>query len=109
MSIPTQFSQIDTNHFLSFFDNFSGQTGWLIKINGKPVKLNSGKSLWKTLSHAKSALKNHIGDFSNAECFIRRLNIKYLENEYSPNDAVLWKNFLAFAQEKGILEFVELK
>lgn len=103
------FDQLDINHFLSFFKDFGGQTGWIIKIQGRPVKLDSGKSLWKTKAHAKSALKNNLAQFSNASCFMRRLNIKYLESEYSPKEAELWKNWLAFAEEKGIVEFIELK
>jgi len=109
MKIPTEFTQTDINHFNSFFTDFSGQTGWLIKIYGKPVKLNSGKSLWKTLGHAKSALKGHMGDFARADCFIRKMNMKYLESEYSSDEAALWKNWLTFAQAHGIVEFVELK
>ena len=31
-----------------------------IKVNGKIAKLNSGKSLWRTLGFAKNALNNHI-------------------------------------------------
>jgi hypothetical protein len=104
-----KFDQSDINHFTSFFKDFSGQTGWIIKINGRTVKLNSGKSLWRTKQHAKSALKNHVSDFRDAECFLRKLIIKYLGKEYHPDDHQLWLNFLAFAEEKGIVEFVELK
>ena len=103
-----KFDQSDINHFTSFFQDFGGQTGWIIKIQGRAVKLNSGKSIWKTKAHAKNALKNHIGDFSDAECFLRRLIIKHLGKEYHPDDHKLWLNFVAFAVQRGIIEFVEL-
>lgn len=107
--IQSTFDQVDIHHFTSFFKDFGGQTGWLIKIHGQAVKLNSGKSLWKTKAHARNALRNHLRDFRDKDCFIRQLNIKYLESEYSSKENELWKNFLAFAEEKGILEFAELK
>ena len=109
MSLPNKFDQSDLDHFSSFFTDFGRETGWIIKINGQTVKLNSKKSIWKTKAHARNALKNHIGDFRDAECFLRKLVIKYLGKEYHPGEHNLWKNFLAFAEEKGILEFVELK
>jgi hypothetical protein len=104
-----KFDEKDINHFVSFFKDFSGQTGWIIKIQGRVVKLNSGKSLWGTKRHAKLALKNHLDQPWNKDCFLTHLTVKYFGKEYHPDDHQLWLNFLAFAERAGILEFVELK
>lgn len=103
------FDQSDLNHFVSSFEDSGGHTGWLIKVNGKTVKLRSGKSLWTTKRHAKLALKNHLDQPWLVDGFMNKLVIKYFGKEYHPEDHQLWLNFLAFAEEKGILEFVELK
>ena len=108
-NIPTKFDQSDIDLFSSYFADYTGMSGWIIKINGKPVKLNSGKSLWKNLSHAKNALKGHFGNNPRVEYLPRKLNKKYLNEEYSRKENILWKNFIDFLQERGVLEFVELK
>lgn len=33
---------------------------YVIRFNGKPIKLANGKCLWKKPGHAKSALTNHV-------------------------------------------------
>lgn len=35
------------------------RTVWRIKVDGKLVTLNSGKSVWKRIGDAKNALRNH--------------------------------------------------
>lgn len=104
-----KFDQEDIDKFTSRITNKSGVKGYKIKINGEFIRLNSGKSVWSKNNHAKSALKNHYWGFPGD------LAIKYRkyceENGYigSKNRNKLWNHFLDFLQEKGILEFVELK
>jgi hypothetical protein len=43
----------------------------------------------------------------DADCFLRKIIIKHLGKEYHPDDNKLFLNFLAFAEKKGIVEFVE--
>ena len=37
---------------------------WMIKVNGEYVRLRSGKSSWKKIGHAKTALRNHFTGLS---------------------------------------------
>jgi len=106
--MPTTFSQTDLYKFQSNFDRVTHSTGWIIKIEGETVRLNSGKSIWKTKGHAKSALKNHLED-KRGETFMGYLCEKYKEFKYFRWDEQLWKNFVDFAEKEKVIEFVELK
>lgn len=103
-----QFDNSDIELFNTYFTDFSGASGWIIKINGKPIKCQSGKSLWRTEGNAKSALKEHLHNVCGPS-FMTKLACKYLKDAYHRDTDKVWKNWLDFAQERGILEFVELK
>ena len=42
------------------FSKIINKSSFIILVNGKRATLRSGKSVWSTLGHAKSALRNHI-------------------------------------------------
>jgi hypothetical protein len=106
----SKFDNADLAKFASNFTDFTGHSGWQIKINGRTIKLRSGKSLWKEKGHAKSALKEHLKCVSH-DPFPDILVKKYFKKEFVPykEECKFWQNFLAFAEQEGILEFVELK
>lgn len=103
-----KFDDKDISNFLSKVTNKSGNKGWKIKVNGEFIKLNSGKQLWNTKGHAKSALKLHFSNTSNCS-LDQKLAQKYLKDKYSFDSNKLWNHFLDFLQERGILEFVQLE
>jgi hypothetical protein len=43
---------------------FHETNAWIVLVDGKRVRLSSGKSLWNKRGHAKSALRNQLGNFS---------------------------------------------
>lgn len=58
--------------------NLDGNAAWRIKINGKYIKLRSGRSVWATRGHATSAFKNCFLSFggpdkATADAWIQRL------------------------------------
>ncbi len=75
-----------------------------VKVNGKYIYTKSGKSLWKTVGHAKSAIKHHF-------CSMYQNPLEkevYYGNQatgYKEHNAV-WAGFIKHLEEKGILEFV---
>lgn len=107
MEISTIFDTEDVSKFNSFFSNYSGNEGWRIKINGKFVKLDSKKSIWAQKGHAKAALKEHLHHFHHT--FMDHLSCRYLTDKYHRDRDKLWKNWLTWAENNGIVEFVELK
>lgn len=42
------------------FSKIITKSSFIILVNDKRATLRSGKSVWSTLGHAKSALRNHI-------------------------------------------------
>ncbi len=70
-----------------------------IKVNGQAIVLSSGKSIWNGIGNAKNALINHCSYFRRT--FLQKHNSYYQKD--------LWNEFLDYLQERGILEFVELK
>jgi hypothetical protein len=45
------------------FSKIITKSSFIILVNGKRATLRSGKSVWSTIGHAKSALKNHLGSY----------------------------------------------
>ncbi len=80
-------------------------TPYRIKINGKYIKTMSGKTLWKTLGHAKSALNNHISNLISYRRY-SELNedIKILEDISGKEKPT--KIVIDFLIKNNIVEFV---
>lgn len=75
-----------------------------IKINGNFITTMSGKTIWKTLGHAKSALNHHISNIIGYKRFMSYEDYKILQNlagkERTP------KYVMEYMVSKGIVEFV---
>lgn len=78
-------------------------TPYRIKFRGEFITLKSGKTLWRTQGHAKSAMTNHIqseawygGDFKK---MLEKLNLK---GRYNEEIKFVHENLVA----EGIIEYV---
>jgi hypothetical protein len=106
--VKDEFDDADLIKFASYFTDFADHNGWQIKVYGGLIKTDSGKSLWKTKGHAKAALKQHL-HWSQRDSFLTFLACKYFKDAYARESDKKYDNFIDFAEQKGILEFIELK
>lgn len=83
---------------------------WAIELNGHRLRTMSGKSLWRTIGHAKSAFKQHL---QNCPGFVN----EYIELSGRPADSISSKAYSSSCDVKyvfddlctrGNLRFVDL-
>lgn len=72
-----------------------------IKVNGKYIRLRSGKSQWKNIGSAKNALINQLG--AN---IIGRLCLEFTGDRYSSYRSKIRTDFINYLINVGVLEFV---
>ena len=123
------FPQEAIDLFDSAFKDGDVESSWAVEVNGRRIKTDNGKSLWKKKGHAKAAITNMLkykkfsaryyqtGRFHNLayDCDTLAGNIfKMLEGR----DAVigerkdldiLYKSFISEMEDRGILKFIEFK
>lgn len=76
-----------------------------IKVNGQFIVMPNGKTVWRRIGHAKSALVNALGSkftFVDSITGIEGFKLNYREADK------YYQNFIDFLQKEGILEFVEI-
>lgn len=78
-----------------------------IMVDGQYIEVLNGKTVWKTIGHAKAALLNHFrngGSFKGNLC--EDIIIFNTGDKYSRLSSEIWAAFLQELQDKKILEFV---
>lgn len=91
-------------HFDEIVDSFSQnpkppktpKTVWRIKINGQFITTISGKTVWKRIGDAKSAVHHHVSSWL--------CGIPYGSRDYKISSG----DYMDAMIKQGILEFVEL-
>lgn len=77
-----------------------------IMVDGRFITLKSGKNAWKTIGHAKNALKTHFGNVPLTEHLPSQLNEEFDDNEYSHRGNEIWNCFINHLEKQKILRFV---
>lgn len=86
------------------------KSAWRIRFKGFIVTTNSGKTMWKLRSHAKSALLQHFMSMDNRD------PVKYYLNElgsFNSDSSSEYKSFLKIIlsqlEDIGIIQYIEVK
>lgn len=87
-----------------------------IKWMGKFIRTNSRKTVWRSVGHAKSALRQHFsasrlyqdGQYNNWMSIERILCLMKAKKEYVPESRAIYHEFLQFLQDRKFLQFVEV-
>lgn len=78
-----------------------------IKLDGKFLVLNSGKTIWKRKGDAKSAFKNNFSSYRSGGLVYEVEKGLAPQGNYERRNEV-WRQFVAELERQGILEFVEV-
>jgi hypothetical protein len=96
--LPSEISEADAQNFLATFKpktlkKRKNRIPYRIKIYGEFIQVNSGKTVWACLGHAKTALHNH-WDVWRHQTGKRDI------------PASVYYQFLEYLQDREILEFI---
>lgn len=78
-------------------------TPYRIKFRGEFITLESGKTLWRTKGHAKSAMTNHISSQIWYQKHFQCLLYAFYGSDYRHENA---KNLHQTLESEGIIEYV---
>jgi len=78
-------------------------TPYRIKFRGEFITLESGKTLWRTKGHAKSAMTNHISSLLWYDKPFQKLVNSFYGDDYRHENA---KNLHQALESEGVIEYV---
>lgn len=80
---------------------------WRVRVDGKFITTDSGKTAWAKIGHAKNAVKNHLNAYYLSRKFCNEAKIPYQYSAPSEIQELICETIEEMMKD-GTIEFVKL-